>query len=624
MSTDIKKVPSPARSVRTIRSAKKNTMDLLNDEFGNIAVTNEAKPRATVSTTREYDLTSIKLDKSFRDNLVSVGTNKTVAASVDEEENMSDPKTYSTKGFPLAFFHSLIGQWGGREALHNLTTTEVCVKFVKPLTERSGLSLCAQYAVSPSSEDASLVKHASWFVSHAWLYKFMDVIDALDEFCHNNNLDPAKEIFWFDLFSNSQHNIESKTFEWWQTTFMNAVKKIGNVVMVLFPCHNPIPLTRCWCIFEIYASSMTGSSFHVATVPSDSGKFLEHLFSNIREYNTLLAQVSCEKSTAYLASDKDAIFALVTSTVGFGALDQRVFSTLSKWVVQTCESWINKYGGSKDFALKVLSCQHALGSFHSLQGRYGEAEPLLVYCLERRKLHMGPKNLDTLATLNELGVLLNLQGKHDESEKLLIQCMQIHKEAFGSKHPATLTAMNNLAHLYKSSLVLEIFNKAELLYSECLKLRKHVLGERHPETLSTLNDLAHWLLLDGKLQKVKPLFVEVLDLRKQVLGIRHPDTLMSMNNLGVLYLQQAQYKKAEPLLVECLQFRKRVLGSQHPDTLISLNNLALLYKAQSQYAKAQPLFVEVLASSKQVLGEDHPKTQMIQRNINSLNIYLKK
>ena len=68
---------------------------------------------------------------------------------------------------------------------------------------------------------------------------------------------------WFDLFSNNQHDLDKPPpFEWWCDTFMNAIKDIGFVIMVMSPWTDPLILTRCWC-WEIYCATMK-STFEIA------------------------------------------------------------------------------------------------------------------------------------------------------------------------------------------------------------------------------------------------------------------------------------------------------------------------------------------------------------------------
>jgi hypothetical protein len=165
---------------------------------------------------------------------------------------MSSPQApFSLLGVKLAFFDEFISKNGGRAAFHGMTTTDVNSSFLVPETRATKLSMCDQL-VSQGRSD--VVGKATWFVSHAWKFMFLDVFDSLASyFCPNdmNDVRSCNEIVWFDMFSNSQHDTASKPFEWWTGTFTNAIRDLKNVLMIMIPWDAPIPLTRTWCIFEI-------------------------------------------------------------------------------------------------------------------------------------------------------------------------------------------------------------------------------------------------------------------------------------------------------------------------------------------------------------------------------------
>ncbi len=139
----------------------------------------------------------------------------------------------------------------------------------------------------------------------------------------------------------------------------------------------------------------------------------------------------------------------------------------------------------------------------------------------------------------KVGSCLDSDGRWKEAETLVVQVMEFRKKVLGDEHPETLASMNNLAVLYDNQ---GKYEAAEPLYVETLRLSKQVLGDEHPETLTSMNNLA--LLYDnqGKYEAAEPLYVETLRLSKQVLGDEHPQTLTSMNNLAGLYDNQGKYE----------------------------------------------------------------------------------
>ncbi|KAG9242296.1 hypothetical protein BJ878DRAFT_555788 [Calycina marina] len=153
--------------------------------------------------------------------------------------------------------------------------------------------------------------------------------------------------------------------------------------------------------------------------------------------------------------------------------------------------------------------------------------------LNSRLIDQGQKRRINLAW--KVGNCLDSDGRWKEAETLLVQVMEFRKKVFGIEHPQTLTSMNNLALLYQSQ---GKYEAAEPLYEETLQLRKKVLSLEHPQTLTSMKNLAGLYQSQGKYEAAEPLYEETLQLSKKVLGLEHPDTLQSMNNLAGLYKSQ--------------------------------------------------------------------------------------
>ena len=78
-----------------------------------------------------------------------------------------------------------------------LGPTEVCESVVKPATIATQSSFCDMFVGKGRSD---VVGTAVVFISHAWKYKFLDVVDAL-----KSHFKATPDIIvWFDMFSNNQ------------------------------------------------------------------------------------------------------------------------------------------------------------------------------------------------------------------------------------------------------------------------------------------------------------------------------------------------------------------------------------------------------------------------------------
>ena len=98
--------------------------------------------------------------------------------------------------------NQFVDETGGREALKGLITTDICDRFVKPATKDYELSWCGMIVekATPHPDTSKLngvVKPVTVFISHAWMYKFLDVLDALEE----QFKDEPDKIVWYELFS---------------------------------------------------------------------------------------------------------------------------------------------------------------------------------------------------------------------------------------------------------------------------------------------------------------------------------------------------------------------------------------------------------------------------------------
>ena len=60
--------------------------------------------------------------------------------------------------------------------------------------------------------------------------------------------------FWFDMIVNDQWASLEKSFDWWATTFKEAVKEINNTICYFAPWSDPTVTKRAWCLFEISCS----------------------------------------------------------------------------------------------------------------------------------------------------------------------------------------------------------------------------------------------------------------------------------------------------------------------------------------------------------------------------------
>ena len=137
---------------------------------------------------------------------------------------------FSTIGVRLSYLSVFVIEYGnkygardkrpqGREYFESMTTKDVVEKIIKPETINTKQSFCDLLL----SESPRYVGKADWFYSHAWKYRFLDVIDAAKSFFQNEELDEQDPFLWFDIFTVSQHRAMERPLEWWNVTFLKSI-----------------------------------------------------------------------------------------------------------------------------------------------------------------------------------------------------------------------------------------------------------------------------------------------------------------------------------------------------------------------------------------------------------------
>ena len=512
-------------------------------------------------------------------------------------------------GITLAGIQAFIASRGGAGAFRGLTTAEVCEQHMKPATARAVASFCVAFPAHTGP--------ATVFVSHAWAYLFLKLVEALEAWEANRIAAGATTptFFWFDLFTNSQHGVVSRPFEWWRNTFTANVSAIGHTLLVL-EWEDPKPLKRAWCLLEITASLQprqpTPTLLEVIMAPEEEAAFEAAL---VGKFNTLVQHtctVNVARAEAFKAEDKQRIFEALEATLGFEEVNKQVIGRMQEWMAEAGRAALERLGVEERGTSDLL---FYLAGLLMNQGKLNEAELLYCEALAACRRTLGNEHPDTLASINNMAILLKAQGKLDVAEPLYLEALAASRRTLGNEHPDTLASINNLALLLSDQGKL---GEAEPLNLEALAACRRTLGNEHPSTLASINNLANLLSDQGKLGEAEPLYLEALAARRRTLGNDHPDTLGSINSLANLLKTQGKLGEAEPLYLEALAAKRRTLGNDHPSTLDTIYNFAGLLLKQGKREEALEQYRLELEGVRRVRGESHPSTQQSMRNYQQL------
>lgn len=554
-------------------------------------------------------------------------------------------------GVSLAFFEDFIESFcGGAENLRGKTTTDVCNLFVRPFTEYSQLSLCDQLL----REEHLGVGTATVFISHAWNYQFLEVVDALKHhFGHNRGRDQLTsttdtDIFlWFDLFSHNQHlhNFVELDFNGWCTTLQAAIVEMEQVVMVLAPWHDPVPFTRAWCLFELYVTFSVKNrdgnavNFAIAMSAKEERSFLEAMLPPIDDTQTLfstnthsashietqllaiLTKIRCEKSDAYYAHDRERIFRLVLSTAGgFEQLNSTVFVHLRQWFVQTLEAHVHQSVLNHETMMQELLLQEGSAEV--------EESPGAVAIEERDRAIMRLRLLIALLQRKAcLAHLYLLQGAHERADHLLEEVVSRASAAL----PSVLTAPSDEPSACDQDGSDSSDSSGSSADNASKELSQSFTKDKcMPEKKKNDKEPVKEVVV-VKPPKVLKDEDEVQKPSKKRLSEDEEDATAEQLPLLHRYLQQSlwQWQRQRLLLTQKLgqvmtaereyrllyTTRCATLGPDHVETLHALNFLATSCNQAGKYSEAEEWHLLCLQTRLRLFGAHHMETLWSMNNL---------
>jgi tetratricopeptide (TPR) repeat protein len=340
---------------------------------------------------------------------------------------------------------------------------------------------------------------------------------------------------------------------------------------------------------------------------------VESAKSTNRQKELILAQEYLEKAIV-LQTKFQKLEALATSLNNLAVLydNQGKYSEAEPLLLDALEMRKQLFTGDHP---DVASSLNNLALLYHSQGRYSEAEPLYLDALKMRRRLFTNDHPDVASSLNNLALLYHNQGKYSEAELLYLDALEMRRRLFPGDHPDVATSLNNLALLYDSQ---GKYSEAEPLYLDVLEMTKRLFTGDHPDVATSLNNLALLYHNQGKYSEAEPLYLDALEMRRRLFTGDHPDVANSLNNLASLYDSQGKYSEAELLYLDALEMTKRLFTGDHPDVASSLNNLAVLYRNQGKHSEAEPLYLDALAMSERTLGANHPNTITVRDNLRHL------
>mmetsp|Transcript_22530 Transcript_22530/g.49325 ORF Transcript_22530/g.49325 Transcript_22530/m.49325 type:complete len:571 (+) Transcript_22530:118-1830(+) len=177
-----------------------------------------------------------------------------------------------------------------------------------PLDNELGVSLCHAIGV----ENLENVGNANLFVSWVWRYDIGEFIDALYQYCCDNELEPHKTYVWICFLCNNQRKLllGNNALDGVEV-FGKVLQKIGKMVCVLDNFKEPVYLRRAWGVYEVFEAKDKKINTTVILLPKARREFCEKHGSP-----DVLGEVDVMHAKATVPSDEKLIRSKISQAQG--------------------------------------------------------------------------------------------------------------------------------------------------------------------------------------------------------------------------------------------------------------------------------------------------------------------
>ena len=107
-------------------------------------------------------------------------------------------------------------------------------------------------------------------------------------------------------------------------------------MLVMSPWDQPTPITRSWCLWEIFSAMEALAGIEVVIPTSQRARLKDAI---TRDFNAVLAAImgiDARAAQSFKAEDRDSIVQAIAGSVGFDVLNNRVRDHLRDRYVEAC------------------------------------------------------------------------------------------------------------------------------------------------------------------------------------------------------------------------------------------------------------------------------------------------
>jgi len=481
--------------------------------------------------------------------------------------------------------------------------------------ENDGRSVCERFHAEGSHYVGKATVFMSWWLGSS----LEDVISALRRYLQQNNLDKDQTFFWVCDYCFRQTKLLRDDTPL-PDKMKGVISALGRVVILLDPWHEPAPLKRSWCLWEVYVACSEKAVFDVVMSDAQGRAFANAMLEDFGSIHDALGNVDVRLAKAYKEEDQRMVMERVETSMGASALNQMVTDALNKWLSEEVRKWVivwkfitSAHGEYPPVASLALA--QSIGNMLIRSQMYGEAEPFYRHSLFYHEafLPTSPRSDPTALklTLNyttvrrTLGMILKNAGKLEEAERLLRKNLTYMEEVLPERSE-TLDTVVTLADVLKR---LDKDEEAAELYHRALSWMDEKAGAEDTGMLALLTSYGGLLLKHGQFEVAEEVYRRALFGREKLFGPMNIETVKSVMNLGIALSNLDKLDEAETFMSRALLGSRQLLGDKNQGTIRCFDNYAGLLVKMERFEEAEQAFRRVVSDSEEVMGAMHSTTQ---------------
>ncbi|GBG29834.1 Kinesin light chain 3 [Hondaea fermentalgiana] len=456
---------------------------------------------------------------------------------------------------------------------------------------------------------------AGAFVSQARSCKFGDLVTAIVTYYKSQDRDLATTFVWLDIFSANQPKLvnfgdQSAPADVMQARMdllsrglHEAIELFDERLIFFDKWESPTPLTRMWCVWEVYGAVQCHQSLQPIFAPSETKRFIDLMETgSSAAISRVLAGVELATAQCHDEGDRKMIMDAVEKIPGgFYAINGAVLSKVREWLAQTALDILAErreaFGDTSPEAVRLM---RNVASLLRDLSQFEAALALFTEVCEIEQSTYGEESLEAAAAEQSLALTHQAKGDYTVALELLEKTLKIRQTLASDDDRKILGTKGCIASVLRR---LARYDEALAIYEEISEAEEHMKDDVAYAT--TLHNMGNVLQSRGGYAAAYAKYEAALEIRQRTLGPKHPLAAMSMHNMAVMLQDQGKYDEALDLYRRVLGIRSEQLGPDHAYTAMTMACIASALHRQEKYSEALEQYQSVLEIQKKRFGPGH-------------------